>query len=89
MGGNLLQVINKNKHLPEETIRVFGKHIVCGLQHIHSRGLIFCDIKPSNILIDENGVLKFGGFGNVRRIEDINDKSEDEVHMLDTLFMHL
>jgi serine/threonine protein kinase len=31
-----------------------------------------CDLKPSNLLLDENGRLKLGGFGLSRRLADIN-----------------
>lgn len=33
------------------------------LSYIHSKGIIHCDIKPDNMLIDENGVLKLMDFG--------------------------
>lgn len=33
---------------------------------------MYCDIKPSNTLLDENGRLKLGGFGLSRRLSDIN-----------------
>lgn len=34
-----------------------------GLEHCHSRGVLHRDIKGSNLLIDNNGVLKIGDFG--------------------------
>jgi serine/threonine protein kinase len=42
------------------------------LQFLHAHSIIYCDIKPSNILLDENGRLKLGGFGLSRRLADIN-----------------
>jgi serine/threonine protein kinase len=42
------------------------------LQFLHAHSIIYCDIKPSNILLDENGRLKLGGFGLSRRLSDIN-----------------
>jgi len=49
-------------------------HMAC-LQYLHHNSIIYCDLKPSNILLDENGRLKLGGFGLSRRLSDINKTS--------------
>lgn len=47
--------------------------VTCVLpQFLHAHSIIYCDIKPSNVLLDENGRLKLGGFGLSRRLGDIN-----------------
>ncbi|MGK3116492.1 serine/threonine-protein kinase [Candidatus Pantoea formicae] len=40
--------------------------VACGLADIHSASIIHRDIKPNNILIDENGVVKILDFGLAR-----------------------
>ncbi|GMH45644.1 hypothetical protein BSKO_13601 [Bryopsis sp. KO-2023] len=72
VGGNLLDIINSDLKLPEKSIRSFGKDLVKGLQYIHSKGFLYCDLKPSNILVDQDGRLKLGGFGNSRKLDDVN-----------------
>lgn len=58
--------------LPVECIHDFGRDLIAAMQYLHSRGIIHCDLKPSNILLDENGSLRLGGFGCARTIDDIN-----------------
>jgi cyclin-dependent kinase 12/13 len=44
-------------------IKCYMQQLLCGLEHCHSRGILHRDIKGSNLLIDDNGVLKIGDFG--------------------------
>jgi serine/threonine protein kinase len=46
----------------DEAIRIVV-HTAAGLDALHREGLIHRDVKPSNILIDEDGVAAIGDFG--------------------------
>lgn len=46
------------------------------VQYLHDNHVLYRDIKPENILIDENGFLKLADFGLARP----NMTSEDEAY---------
>lgn len=62
-GGSLEVLINQDKNLPESSVRTFGIDLVTGLHYIHSLGILFCDLRPSKILLDGKGTLKYADFG--------------------------
>ncbi|KAK8542455.1 hypothetical protein V6N13_136971 [Hibiscus sabdariffa] len=47
----------------EPQIKCYMQQLFRGLKHCHSRGVLHRDIKGSNLLIDNNGVLKIADFG--------------------------
>jgi serine/threonine protein kinase len=42
--------------------------IACGLANIHAAGLVHLDLKPANIMITHDGLLKIGDFGLSRPV---------------------
>ena len=72
VGGDLLALLRQDICLPESSIHDFGRDLAAAMQYLHSHSIIYCDLKPSNILLDENGRIKLGGFGLSRRLADIN-----------------
>lgn len=75
VGGDLMSLLRQDMLLPESSIHDFGRDLVISIQYLHSNAIIYCDLKPSNILLDENGRIKLGGFGLSRRLSDINKTS--------------
>ena len=37
--------------------------VAAGLAHIHGCGIVHLDVKPANLLISQEGVVKIGDFG--------------------------
>jgi eukaryotic-like serine/threonine-protein kinase len=46
-------------------LRKMATEVSLGLEALHKRGLLHRDIKPGNILLDDNGVAQLGDFGLV------------------------
>ena len=55
--------ITLNIQIPEELIWNLLLQSVSGLLYLHERGVIHRDIKPQNLLLDNNMAIKLGDFG--------------------------
>ena len=62
-GITLKQYLNAKNTLPEKEAVDFAAQICAGLEHAHKKGIIHKDIKPENILITKEGILKITDFG--------------------------
>ncbi|KAE8733368.1 putative serine/threonine-protein kinase [Hibiscus syriacus] len=53
----------------EPQIKCYTQQLFRGVEHCHSHGVLHRDIKGSNLLIDDNGVLKIADFGLATIVE--------------------
>ncbi|MEZ6091805.1 MAG: serine/threonine-protein kinase [Pirellulaceae bacterium] len=65
-GMDLQRLVRQNGPLPIERAIDYLRCCASGLQHAHERGIIHRDIKPLNILINRDGVLKLSDLGLAR-----------------------
>ena len=75
MGGDLQSLLQADLHLPEASIQEFGRDIAQALQHLHSQGFIHCNLKPTNVLLNEHGRAKVAGFGLSKSLESIDTEA--------------
>lgn len=59
----------KPQSLPVGQVIAYGLEILSALGYLHSRGLLFCDLKPDNV-IQTNDRLKLIDLGAVRHMDD-------------------
>ena len=74
-GGRLADRIEKSKEesgigLPIEDVFRLSIELAYGLAHIHSRGILYLDLQPRNVLFDEWGTLHFVDFDTAIQIGD-------------------
>lgn len=65
-GLNLQQYVQKNGVLSEKKAVSCMKTIATFLQYVHDKGLVHLDLKPSNIMLKDNGDLVLIDFGAAR-----------------------
>lgn len=51
------------KKIPKRLVRLYASELVLALGYLHSQNIIYRDLKPSNVLINEDGHLMLADFG--------------------------
>ena len=70
-GESLRELIfrNRGKGLSSSEITRVIQPIATALHYAHQKGIVHCDLKPGNILIDKNGEVYISDFGIARHID--------------------
>ena len=67
----LMEQKQKNEHFEENTIINWLIQTCLGLKYLHNLHVIHRDIKPQNIFLTKNGIIKIGDFG-ISKVLDRN-----------------
>ena len=69
-GGELFTHLGRERRFVEPRVAFYVAQIVMALGHLHKHKIIYRDIKPENILMDEKGYVAIADFGLARFIKE-------------------
>nr|XP_025123217.1 beta-adrenergic receptor kinase 2 isoform X5 [Bubalus bubalis] len=62
-GGDLHYHLSQHGVFSEKEMRFYATEIILGLEHMHNRFVVYRDLKPANILLDEHGHVRISDLG--------------------------
>jgi len=62
-GGDLFTRLSKEVMFTEDDVKFYLAELALALQHLHSLGIIYRDLKPENLLLDSHGHIAVTDFG--------------------------
>jgi serum/glucocorticoid-regulated kinase 2 len=67
-GGELFQHLKIAKRFEEERAKFYVAEILLALEYLHNLGVIYRDLKPENVLIDDDGHICLTDFGMAKQL---------------------
>lgn len=67
-GGELFHHLDLEGSFDEPTAMFFAANVLLALEFLHSKGIVYRDLKPENLLLDVDGYIKVADFGFAKKI---------------------
>ncbi|CAG8433938.1 12141_t:CDS:2 [Ambispora gerdemannii] len=71
VGGELFSVLRKTQRFPDHVAKFYASEVLLAFEFLHSKDIIYRDLKPENLLLDRNGHIKITDFGFAKHVPDV------------------
>lgn len=75
LGGELWTVLRDRRNFDEDTTKFYTACVIEAFSYLHSRHIIYRDLKPENMLLDDLGYVKLTDFGFAKRLHPPGSKT--------------
>ncbi|XP_032431734.1 rhodopsin kinase GRK1b [Xiphophorus hellerii] len=72
---HMYNVDEKNPGFDEKRAQFYTAQIICGLEHLHQHRIIYRDLKPENVLLDDAGHVRLSDLGLAVELPPGKDKT--------------
>jgi len=70
LGGELFSLLAKKAPLSDKDAKFYASSVVSIFTYMHGQKVVYRDLKPENLLLDEKGFLKMVDFGFAKVVQD-------------------
>ena len=68
-GCELLSQIKSKNHLVKRNMPFYGAEVICAIEHLHNCNVLFRDLKPEHVIIDDAGHCNLVDFGFAKQFK--------------------
>ena len=70
-GGELFVFLRMSAHFPVDQARFYICQVICVIDYLHGKNIIYRNLKPEKLLIQKNGYLEFIAFSFAKLLSKI------------------
>jgi len=69
-GGEVFTHLRKAGKFPNDVGKFYAAEIILAFEHLHSLNIVYRDLKPENLLLDQYGHIKITDFGFAKKVPE-------------------